>query len=65
MPERRKAETIDEPLAAELFDLAYRVSYRIVGSRPDAEDIAQESVARACVRVGRRLATIPTLGYRK
>ena len=50
MPERRKAETIDEPLAAELFDLAYRVSYRIVGTRPDAEDIAQESVARACAR---------------
>ena len=32
---------------SELFGVAYRVSYRILGSRPDAEDVAQEALARA------------------
>jgi RNA polymerase sigma factor (sigma-70 family) len=32
---------------AELFGLAYRVAYRIVGSREDASEIAQETMARA------------------
>jgi RNA polymerase sigma factor (sigma-70 family) len=38
---------------AELFGLAYRVAYRIVGSREDASDIAQEALARAEQRWGR------------
>ncbi len=33
-----------------LYRLAYRVAYRIVGAREDAEDIAQEALARAAVR---------------
>jgi RNA polymerase sigma factor (sigma-70 family) len=43
-------ETIDQALAAELFALAYRIGYRMLGSRADAEDVAQETVARACAR---------------
>jgi RNA polymerase sigma factor (sigma-70 family) len=34
----------------ELARLAYRVAYRLLGSRPDAEDVAQEALARAAVR---------------
>lgn len=33
-----------------LFSLAYRVAYRILGDRGDAEDVAQEALARAHVR---------------
>lgn len=33
-----------------LYRLAYRVAYRLVGSRADAEDIAQEALARAYIR---------------
>jgi RNA polymerase sigma-70 factor (sigma-E family) len=33
-----------------LYRLAYRVAYRIVGDRPEAEDIAQEALARASLR---------------
>ena len=40
-------------VAAELFALAYRVGYRILGARADAEDVAQETVARACARWNR------------
>lgn len=35
---------------ADLYRLAYRVAYRILGDRPEAEDIAQESLARATLR---------------
>jgi RNA polymerase sigma factor (sigma-70 family) len=34
----------------ELAGLAYRIAYRLTGSRPDSEDIAQEALARASVR---------------
>jgi RNA polymerase sigma-70 factor (sigma-E family) len=33
-----------------LYGLAYRVAYRILGNRPDAEDVAQEALARASLR---------------
>jgi DNA-directed RNA polymerase specialized sigma24 family protein len=33
-----------------LYRLAYRVAYRILGDRGDAEDVAQEALARAAVR---------------
>lgn len=32
----------------ELFGRAYRLAYRIVGSGPEAEDVAAEALARAC-----------------
>jgi RNA polymerase sigma factor (sigma-70 family) len=32
--------------------LAYRVAFRLLGSRSDAEDIAAETLARACARWG-------------
>lgn len=35
---------------ARLFQLAYRVSYRVLGSREEALDCAQESLVRALVR---------------
>ncbi len=34
----------------ELFRLAYRVSYRVLGDQGDAEDIAQEALARTVSR---------------
>ena len=34
----------------DLARLAYRVAYRLLGSRPDAEDVAQEALARAATR---------------
>jgi RNA polymerase sigma factor (sigma-70 family) len=34
----------------ELAQIAYRVAFRLTGSRSDAEDIAQESLARASFR---------------
>jgi RNA polymerase sigma factor (sigma-70 family) len=39
--------TAREEDLVELFDLAYRVAYRIVAQRQAAEDIAAEAVARA------------------
>jgi RNA polymerase sigma-70 factor (sigma-E family) len=41
-----------------LFTLAYKVAYRILGDRGDAEDVAQEALARAALR-WRRLAPRP------
>jgi RNA polymerase sigma factor (sigma-70 family) len=36
-----------------LAALAYRVAYRLLGDRHDAEDVAQETMARALVRWSR------------
>jgi RNA polymerase sigma-70 factor (sigma-E family) len=36
-----------------LYRLAYRVAYRILGDRPEAEDVAQETLARAVLRWSR------------
>ena len=36
-----------------LYTLAYRVAFRILGDRGDAEDVAQEALARAAVRWSR------------
>jgi RNA polymerase sigma factor (sigma-70 family) len=43
------AATFDERFD-DLARLAYRVGYRLLGDRADAEDVAQESLARAAVR---------------
>lgn len=42
----------------DLYGLAYRVSFRILGDRQDAEDMAQEALARAHLR-WRRLEDRP------
>jgi hypothetical protein len=34
---------IDQATAGELFSTAYRVAYRVLGSRDDAQDVAQVS----------------------
>ncbi|HLX89379.1 MAG TPA: sigma-70 family RNA polymerase sigma factor [Acidimicrobiales bacterium] len=39
-------ETFEEAFA-ELYRLAYRVSFRVLGDRGDAEDVAQEALARS------------------
>ncbi|HVN51238.1 MAG TPA: sigma factor, partial [Acidimicrobiales bacterium] len=44
--------TFDERAAA-LAALAYRVGYRILGDRQDAQDVTQESLARAYARWSR------------
>jgi RNA polymerase sigma-70 factor (sigma-E family) len=36
-----------------LYRLAYRVAFKILGDRPDAEDVAQEALARASLRWSR------------
>jgi RNA polymerase sigma-70 factor (sigma-E family) len=36
-----------------LYGIAYRVAFRILGDRGDAEDVAQEALARAAVRWSR------------
>ena len=41
-----------------LFSLGYRVAFRILGDRGDAEDVAQEALARALLR-WRKLADQP------
>jgi RNA polymerase sigma-70 factor (sigma-E family) len=38
---------------ADLYRLAYRVAYRMLGDRTEAEDIAQETLARANLRWSR------------
>lgn len=52
--ERNEAVTagFDDEFAG-LFDLAYRVAFRILGSREDAQDVAQEALARAGERWAR------------
>jgi RNA polymerase sigma-70 factor (sigma-E family) len=52
-------DSIDQTTAAELFATAYRVAFRILGSRDDAEDVAQEAVVTAMVR-WRRVAPFAT-----
>jgi RNA polymerase sigma-70 factor (sigma-E family) len=42
-----------EEVFPELFRLAYRVSFRVLGDRGDAEDVAQEALARTHVRWSR------------
>ncbi len=47
------AESRDEALAQRLADgsrLAFRVAYSVLRQREDAEDVAQEALARACRR---------------
>jgi RNA polymerase sigma-70 factor (sigma-E family) len=39
-----------EEVFPDLFRLAYRVSFRVLGDRGDAEDVAQEALARTHVR---------------
>src|ERR1044071_1317457 len=39
------ADTYDDRFG-ELFDLAYRVAFRLLGDREDARDVAQETLAR-------------------
>jgi RNA polymerase sigma factor (sigma-70 family) len=39
-----------EQAFADLYRLAYRVSFRVLGDRGDAEDVAQETLARANLR---------------
>lgn len=39
-----------EAAAAGLFDLAYRVAYRLTGDHQEAADIAQEALARTLAR---------------
>lgn len=49
----RGAGDIDSTFAAaygELFAAAYRVAYRILGERADAEDVTQEALTRAYLR---------------
>jgi RNA polymerase sigma-70 factor (sigma-E family) len=41
--------TFDEAFAA-LYAAAYRVAFRLLGNRTEAEDVAQEALARAYVR---------------
>lgn len=51
MSHRAAAPTDDFDGAFEdLLAVAYRVAYRILGSRGDAEDVAQEALTRAFVR---------------
>jgi RNA polymerase sigma factor (sigma-70 family) len=48
----RSAPSFDERAAA-LAAIAYRVSFRILGQRPDAQDVTQEALARAYARWSR------------
>lgn len=47
--ERIDTEVSDEDLVA-VSQVAYRVAFRLLGNRSDAEDVTQESVAKAIVR---------------
>lgn len=42
-----------EEVFSDLYRLAYRVSFRVLGDRGDAEDVAQEALARTHVRWAR------------
>jgi RNA polymerase sigma-70 factor (sigma-E family) len=42
-----------EEIFPDLYRLAYRVSFRVLGDRGDAEDVAQEALARAHLRWSR------------
>jgi len=42
-----------EEAFADLYRLAYKVSFRVLGDRGDAEDVAQEALARTHVRWAR------------
>ena len=46
-PDARPVTGSFDDCFVELFDVAYRVAFRIVGSREDASEIAQEALARA------------------
>ena len=50
------AAPLPESFAAEfvgLYSAAYRAAYRLLGNHQEAEDVAQEACARACVRWNR------------
>src|ERR1700733_10278021 len=49
----RQAPRSFELAFADLYRLAYRVSFRILGDRAEAEDVAQEALARAALRWSR------------
>jgi RNA polymerase sigma-70 factor (sigma-E family) len=50
--ETTSARTLDEAYAS-CFGVAYKVAYRILGQREDAEDVAAEALARAQLRWSR------------
>ena len=46
-----RSEALDfDAVFGALFTLAYRIGFRLLGSRQDAEDIAQEALARAYMK---------------
>ena len=57
-PEERVGTTDFESRFEELFDLAYRVGFRVLGVQDEARDVAQEACARA-ERRWSRLAESP------
>lgn len=52
LPERRAATATFEEQFPALLALAYRVAYRVLGDRDEADDIAGEALARAYARWG-------------
>lgn len=51
----RKGKTLPEfeEVFADLYRVAYRVGFRILGNREDAKDVAQDALARAYVQWGK------------
>jgi RNA polymerase sigma-70 factor (sigma-E family) len=53
LPVTRAVARSFELAFADLYRLAYRVAFRILGDRAEAEDVAQEALARAALRWSR------------